>query len=119
MAYCAVNDCIVLIDIAARETPRDRPSRIDHGRDAGLALFARVEARAASPLIQIAILRDPLLRARLAIGSLVSTVVMATLVVGPFYLSGALELGAARVGLVMSAGPLVAALTAPARESSK
>lgn len=35
---------------------------------------------------------------------------MATLVVGPFYLSGALQLDAARVGLVMSAGPLVAAL---------
>ena len=41
--------------------------------------------------------------------SLVTTVVMATLVVGPFYLSGALGLSAASVGLVMSAGPLVAA----------
>jgi MFS family permease len=35
---------------------------------------------------------------------------MATLVVGPFYLSYALALGPASVGLVMSAGPLVAAL---------
>lgn len=78
---------------------------------AGVAVFAQVEARAASPLIQVATLRDPLLRARLAMSSLVSTVVMATLVVGPFYLSGALELGAARVGLVMSAGPLVAAFS--------
>jgi MFS family permease len=40
---------------------------------------------------------------------------MATLVVGPFYLSGALGLNAAGVGLVMSAGPIIAALTgAPA-----
>jgi len=78
---------------------------------AGVALFTHVESRAASPLIQVAVLRDPLLGARLAMSSLVSTVVMATLVVGPFYLSGALELDAARVGLVMSAGPLVAALT--------
>jgi MFS family permease len=31
-------------------------------------------------------------------------------VVGPFYLSGALALDAARVGLVMSSGPIVAAL---------
>jgi EmrB/QacA subfamily drug resistance transporter len=77
----------------------------------GVALFARVEARAASPLINISVLRDPLLRSRLVINGLVSTVAMATLVVGPFYLSGALELGAAQVGLVMSAGPLVAALT--------
>jgi len=36
---------------------------------------------------------------------------MATLVVGPFYLSTALGLDAAVVGLVLSAGPLVAALT--------
>jgi MFS family permease len=36
---------------------------------------------------------------------------MATLVVGPFYLSGALGLDAAKVGLVLSVGPLVVALT--------
>ena len=47
--------------------------------------------------------------------ALVTTVVMATLVVGPFYLAGALALDAAQVGLVMSSGPLVAALaSAPA-----
>jgi MFS family permease len=39
------------------------------------------------------------------------TVMMATLVVGPFYLSRALGLDAAHVGLVLSVGPLVAALT--------
>jgi MFS family permease len=38
-------------------------------------------------------------------------VMMATLVVGPFYLSRALGLDAALVGLVLSVGPLVAALT--------
>jgi MFS family permease len=43
--------------------------------------------------------------------TLVSTVMMSTLVVGPFYLSRALGLEAALVGLVLSAGPLVAALT--------
>jgi MFS family permease len=41
---------------------------------------------------------------------LVSTLMMATLVVAPFYLSRALALDAARVGAVMSAGPLVAAV---------
>jgi MFS family permease len=50
------------------------------------------------------------LGAGFAMSILVTTVVMATLVVGPFYLSGALALDAARVGLVMSSGPLVAAL---------
>jgi MFS family permease len=43
--------------------------------------------------------------------ALVSTVMMATLVVGPFYLSRALGLNAALVGLILSVGPLVAALT--------
>ncbi|MDL2337480.1 MAG: MFS transporter, partial [Pseudomonadota bacterium] len=43
--------------------------------------------------------------------ALVSTVMMATLVVGPFYLARALGLEAATVGLVLSVGPLVAALT--------
>ncbi len=50
------------------------------------------------------------LSASLAMSALVSTVLMATLVVGPFYLSGTLGLDAARVGLVMSVGPIVAAL---------
>ena len=53
------------------------------------------ETRAASPLIQLAMFRDPALSAGLAMSTLVSTVMMATLVVGPFYLSRALGLDAA------------------------
>jgi MFS family permease len=64
-----------------------------------------------SPLIRLSAFRDPALGASLGTSALVSTVVMATLVVGPFYLSGGLGLDAARVGLVLSVGPLVAALT--------
>lgn len=78
----------------------------------GTGLFARVEARATSPLIRLAMFRNSLLSRRLATSALVSTVMMATLVVGPFYLAVALGLDAWRLGLVMSAGPLVAALTA-------
>jgi MFS family permease len=55
------------------------------------------------------------LRSGVVTSALVSTVMMATLVVGPFYLERALGLDAALVGLVLSVGPLVAALTgAPA-----
>lgn len=72
--------------------------------------FVRLQARAASPLIQLALFRQPTLRAGVATNALVSTVMMTTLVVGPFYLAGALGLDAARVGLVMSCGPVVAAL---------
>jgi len=77
----------------------------------GVGLFVLVEARVASPLIRLAMFRDPQLSASLAMSALVSTVMMATLVVGPFYLSRALGLDAARVGLVLSVGPLVVALT--------
>ena len=81
----------------------------------GIGLFVLAETVAASPLIRLAMLRDPALSASLNISALVSTVMMATLVVGPFYLALALGLDAARVGLVMSVGPLAAALTsAPA-----
>ena len=77
----------------------------------GASLFARTEAKAASPLIRLALFRNPVLSAGFATSALVTNVVMATLVVGPFYLSGALALDAAGVGLVMSSGPIVAALT--------
>jgi len=78
---------------------------------AGVGLFAFAEAKAASPLIRLAMFHNPVLSAGFAMSILVTTVVMATLVVGPFYLSGALALDAASVGLVMSSGPIVAALT--------
>jgi len=60
-------------------------------------------------------LRDPALAASLATSALVATVIMTTLVVGPFYLARAMRLPPAIVGVVLSAGPLVSALTgAPA-----
>ncbi len=77
----------------------------------GVALFVLAEARAASPLIRLTMFRDSALTASLATSALVSTVMMATLVVGPFYLSRALGLDAAMVGLVLSVGPIVSALT--------
>jgi MFS family permease len=77
----------------------------------GVALFVLAERRAASPLIRLELFRQPLLSASLATNALVTTVVMATMVVGPFYLARGLGLSAAGVGAVVSAGPVVAALT--------
>ena len=77
----------------------------------GAGLFVWVQKRAAFPLVRLALFRDASLRAGLAMGTLVSTVMMATLVVGPFYLARALGLDAAMVGLVLAAGPVAAALT--------
>jgi EmrB/QacA subfamily drug resistance transporter len=77
----------------------------------GGSLFALAEARVASPLIRLAAFRNAVLSASLAMNALVSTVMMATLVVGPFYLSRALGLDAAVVGIVMSIGPIISALS--------
>jgi EmrB/QacA subfamily drug resistance transporter len=76
----------------------------------GAGLFVVAQSRAASPLIRPAMFRDRRLGASLAMSALVATVMMATLVVGPFYLARALGLEAAVVGLVLSAGPFAAAL---------
>lgn len=78
---------------------------------AGASLFVHAEKIVVSPLINLAIFRDPLVSGSLAMNTLVSTVMMATLVVGPFYLSLGLGLDAALVGMVMSIGPLISALS--------
>lgn len=76
----------------------------------GLLFFIRSQAHAAAPLMRLSMFRDPVLTTGFAMSTLVSSVVMATLVVGPFYLTGALALDVTLVGLAMASGPLVAAL---------
>lgn len=78
----------------------------------GVVLFVRAERAAAAPLLRLALLGDRGLTACLAASAIVSCVVMTSMVVGPFYLSSALGLDAGRVGLTMSVGSVVAALTA-------
>ncbi len=77
----------------------------------GAGLFVRAEASAASPLIRLAVFHNAVFSAGLATNALVATVMMATLVVGPFYLSRALGLDAALVGLTMSIGPIISTLS--------
>ncbi|GLW91097.1 MFS transporter [Actinokineospora globicatena] len=60
--------------------------------------------------LSAAVLRDRTRAANLLLSAIVTTVLMSTLVVGPFYLTGGLGLDTAVVGAVMAAGPLVAAL---------
>jgi EmrB/QacA subfamily drug resistance transporter len=76
----------------------------------GVGFFVLVEMKASSPLIRLEDFREPALSAGLVMSALVSTVLMATLVVGPFYLSRSLGLDMALVGILMSVGPLVVAL---------
>ncbi|MDP3650730.1 MAG: MFS transporter [Rhodoferax sp.] len=77
----------------------------------GVGLFVWAETKAAAPLVRLAMFRAPGFSASLATNALVATVMMATLVVGPFYLARALGLNAALVGLVLSIGPVISALT--------
>jgi len=77
----------------------------------GGGLFVLTETKVASPLIQLAVFRDAVLSASLSMNLLASTVIMSTLVVGPFYLSRALGLNDALVGLVMSIGPVTSAMS--------
>lgn len=79
---------------------------------AGACLFVMAERRAPAPLLRLAMLRDPGLGGALAASGLVAAVMMATLVVGPFYLARTLGLAPALAGLLLSAGPAVAALSA-------
>lgn len=77
----------------------------------GLGCFVAVQARVSSPLIRLAAFRNAVFSAGLTMNGLVSTVMMATLVVGPFYLARGLGLGEALVGGVMSIGPAISVLT--------
>ena len=76
-----------------------------------VGLFLRFEAGTASPLLPLARFREPALKAALTMNAIVSAIMMTTLVVGPFYLSRALGLDQARVGLTMAVGPLLSTLT--------
>ena len=76
-----------------------------------LALFVFIEIRSASPLVPVSILLDRATGSALAMNILVTTVMMSTLVVGPFFLSFSLGLNDALVGLVMAIGPVTAALS--------
>lgn len=81
------------------------------GTAVGARLFVIVEGRSSSPLIPLPLLRDGGRRTGLTMSFLVATVLMTSLVVGPFYLAYGLQLTAAKVGLLMAAGPVVVALT--------
>ncbi|MCX7305008.1 MAG: MFS transporter [Hyphomicrobiales bacterium] len=75
-----------------------------------LACFVITEWRSRSPLVPVLLLRAPGIAIPLALNVLVATVMMSTLVVGPFFLSFGLRLNDGMVGIIMAAGPVTAAL---------
>ncbi len=76
----------------------------------GLALFLAIQVKASTPLLKLSMFNNALLSLSMVMSVLVYAVMMATLVLGPFFLSKALALDTRMVGLVMTVGPLAAAL---------
>ena len=76
-----------------------------------VVLFGWHEKRTLVPLIPSDAVRQPLLAVRLSTNVLVGSVMMATLVVGPFYLARVLGLDPAGVGLVLASGPVFSMLS--------
>jgi MFS family permease len=75
------------------------------------ALFIRRERLESSPLLPLVLLAEPQLRGGLLASALVASVMVVTLLIGPFYLHDVFELDMATIGLMISGGPLLAALT--------
>ncbi|CAM3142085.1 MFS transporter [Asticcacaulis taihuensis] len=73
--------------------------------------FIYAETRASFPLVRLTMFCDPALSVSLTVSTLIASVMMATLVIGPFYLSRKLGLDPINVGLVMSVGPVLSALS--------
>lgn len=77
----------------------------------GAGLFIAWERRATAPVVRIEAFADPGFAAALAANVAVFSVMVATLVVGPFYLARGAGLDAGMVGLVMAIGPVMSAVT--------
>ena len=76
----------------------------------GALAFLWQQTRVRVPLVPLSVLRDRVLMMSLASNALVACVMMSTLIVGPFYLTRALGLAPAVMGLVMTVGPVLTAL---------
>lgn len=76
-----------------------------------LAAFVRTERVVNHPLVPVVLLREQALATSLTLNLVVGAIMMATLVVGPFFLSFGLGLSEAETGLVMAVGPIAAALS--------
>ncbi len=76
-----------------------------------ILFFIHSEKQAKNPLINPLLFNDRKLSMSLFINFLIATVMMSTLIVGPFYLSNALYFSEDSVGLILSVGPLVSVLS--------
>lgn len=76
----------------------------------GATGFVFLQRTVRAPLLNLSRFRERLFATSLAMNGLVATIMMTTLVVGPFYLAGGLGLDAPQTGLALALGPVIAAL---------
>lgn len=82
---------------------------------AGGFVFWRLQRLTPSPLVRLSLFAEPAVSSGFLMSAAITAIVMASLVVGPFYLALGLDLDTAAIGFAMAAGPIVAALSgAPA-----
>lgn len=83
---------------------------------AGLALmavFVRVERRSSSPMLELALFRNPTLTVSVVTGYLTYTALSSTFFLLPFYLEGVLGFDLRKTGLALAIAPLVLGVVAP------
>ncbi|NKJ40186.1 MFS transporter [Rhizobium sp. SG570] len=76
----------------------------------GLALFLAIEIKVRRPLLSLSLFRDRLLSTSMMISVLAYAVMMATLVLGPIFLTRGIGLDTRTTGLIMTVGPLTSAM---------
>ncbi|MEJ6472869.1 MFS transporter [Pseudoalteromonas piscicida] len=72
--------------------------------------FVRSQKRTQFPLVSLVFLQHKLRNTSFIVSFIVDAIAMSTLVVGPFYLTYALELSPVAVGVIVSIGPFIAAV---------
>ncbi len=80
----------------------------------GITAFVVVEGRVDSPMVELDLLRNPLLAASIVTGFLTFVALAGLFLLLPFYLEGVLGFDVRTVGLLMGVAPLTLGLTAPA-----
>lgn len=76
-------------------------------------VFVRFELRHESPMLDLRLLRNPMLSVSIVTGFLVFVAIASVFILLPFYLEGVLGLEIRQVGLLLGAGPLVLGIVAP------
>jgi len=78
-----------------------------------IGVFVAIERRVASPMIQLALFRNPLLTVSIVSGFLVFLSISATFFLLPFFLEGVLGYGTRQTGLALGVPPLMIGVVAP------